>query len=572
MDAGKRTLSDIIKPSRLLEVPFYQRGYVWGKDQWERLLEDVELISETGHRYFIGSIILKQQLTDSSSRYEKRTVIDGQQRLTTLSIFFKVLSLKMGEGNRFDNRFRLETGELAIRHSYRDIEAFKRALDMEEAVEIEGDDKITLCFNYFVRNVDLGKLSFDKIYNSLLFVGIDLGVEEDEQQIFDTINSLGVRLTTSELLKNHFFKENNIDQYEKYWKNTFEADKGMTAYWEQEVVTSRSRRTLIDMFFYSYLQIKVNDKSLGIEGKDKLLYSKVERLFESYKHFLSKYGSGDDVEAFLQEMREYANLFRQIIHPDSISHPIEQDNPISRINNVMFGMDSTVLMTYVLFAAKKNGQGSPGLAEVLRVVESFIVRRFITKASTREYSGLFSESLILNNVSTKEAFLDYTNRKTDKNIFMPSDLQLREGFNNSKLTNTRASSILYMLESSVRDYDRQSNSLLSMKKYSLEHLMPKKWENNWGTLEAQEDIDYRNNKLLTLGNLTIITQSLNANINDADWQTKLNGRGNHKGLKAYSGGVETLTRYLDKPEWNEQEIEGRAEDLYHRAVTTWPLS
>ena len=154
---------------------------------------------------------------------------------------------------------------------------------------------------------------------------------------------------------------------------------------------------------------------------------------------------------------------------------------------------------------------------------------------------------------------------------MPTDDQLKAGFHTSKLTNSRAAGILYMLESSVRDYDRHGNSLLSMKKYSLEHLLPKKWENNWGTLDSQEAIDQRNSTLLTLGNLTIITQSLNANINDANWKTKLNGRGKHKGLKAYSAGIETLSDYLELEEWNEQEIAIRADDLSDKAIEIWPV-
>jgi uncharacterized protein with ParB-like and HNH nuclease domain len=577
MDAGKRSLSDIIKPTRLLVVPFYQRGYVWRKEEWQRLLEDAELISQTDHRYFVGSIILKQQLTDSSSRYERRTIIDGQQRLTTLSIFFKVLSLKIGEPSRFDNRFRLEADDagqknLAIKHSYRDKVAFDRVLAAETPEEIEGDERIIQCFNYYVRHLDPDSINFDRVYNNLLFVGIDLGVDEDEQQIFDTINSLGIRLTTSELLKNHFFKENNVDEYEKYWKNTFEADKGMVKYWEQEVVTSRSRRSLIDMFFYSFLQLKVNNKSLNIESKDKLLYEKVDRLFESYKHYLSKYEADNGLVGFLEEMREYANLFRQIVHPDATNHPVEHMNPISRINNVMFGLDSTILMTYVLYVAKKNGLGSFELNEILATVEAFILRRYVVKASTREYSGLFSGSLILNEISTKEKFMAFMNSKVDKSVFMPTDEQLKFGFDNSRLTNARAKGLLYMLESSVRDYDRHGSSLLSMKKYSLEHLMPKKWENNWDMPSTQIGIDERNNKLLTLGNLTIITQSLNANINDADWHTKLTGRGSHKGLKAYSAGIETLAEYLELPAWNEATIEQRANDLYEMAKNAWHVS
>ena len=89
MEAGKRTISEIFNGGRILEIPFFQRSYVWDKEQWARLLEDMKAISSSNKPYFLGSVILKQQDTSSSSPGEVRTLIDGQQRLTTLNIFLK---------------------------------------------------------------------------------------------------------------------------------------------------------------------------------------------------------------------------------------------------------------------------------------------------------------------------------------------------------------------------------------------------------------------------------------------------------------------------------------------------
>lgn len=569
MDAGKRSLDQILTGSTLLEVPFYQRGYVWGKDQWERLIEDMEFISSTDRSYFIGSIILKQQWVNSGSA-QRRTIIDGQQRLTTLSIFFKVLCQKNDDTNRFDRRFRLEDGNLAIKHSRRDSEAFNAALNTSDVATLDGNDKVTQAYNYFVRHLDPSKLDIDKILNQLQIVVIDLGLDEDEQQIFDTINSLGVRLTTAELLKNYFFQDNDLEDYKTYWENVFEKDTASLAYWEKEINAGRFKRTLVDLFFYSFLQIKIQDKELSVDAKDKLLFGKYERLFESYKHLV---GSGKyeiDKTEFLVEMRQYAELFRKIIDPGSIDQPIEPTDAVNRINNVIFGLDASILIAYLLFVVQRNGNDQESLSGILNAVESYMVRRVIVRASTKELGSLFGESLILNDIYTREAFNDYVLEKSDKSLFFPSNSQLKFGIENSKLTNSHARGVLYLLESSVRDYARNSNSLLGLKKYSLEHLMPKKWENKWGQLESIEATEARNNKLLTLGNLAIITQSLNANINDADWQTKLNGRGSHRGLKAYASGIETLSTYLELPAWDESTIQERADNLYDQAISVWP--
>ena len=101
--------------------------------------------------------------------------------------------------------------------------------------------------------------------------------------------------------------------------------------------------------------------------------------------------------------------------------------------------------------------------------------------------------------------------------------------------------------------------------------MPKKWENKWPSVPTKEAKDFRNFKLKTLGNLAIITQSLNASIRDSDWLTKKSGSGNKKGLSHYAGGIETLAPYLDSLEWNEEKIQKRSDYLSEQAEKIWKL-
>lgn len=578
MDAGKRNLSDIVKQTQVLEVPFYQRSYVWGKEQWERLLEDAEMITLTEKEYFIGSLILKQQLTSPGEPY-RRTIIDGQQRLTTLSIFFKAMALKTDNQRKFDNRFKLEEDDRggrspAINHSMRDRKAFEQILGQEEPAEIkvsdEADSRLIECFNFFIKNLNPEKIDFDIVYSRLMFVSIDLGRDEDEQQIFDTINSLGVKLSTAELLKNYLFKEEDLSEYQEFWLDIFEKDNDCIKYWEQEVAAGSYKRTLIDLFFYALLQIKIQDKSLTVDTKDKILFSKMDRLFESYKYFGAKYEiSRDDL---LRDIKSYAQTFRQVIDPSIVEQPIEPNDYVNRMNNLIFGLKTTVLIPYVLKVANQVDLDQDRMNDIFSIVESYIIRRIIVKASNRGYNGLFSESLLLNEVYTRNDFLEYINEKSDKDLYLPQDDELKEAFNESKLTNYNAKGALYLLESKTRDGDRNSNALLSIGSYSLEHLMPKKWENNWGKLDDQELIDYRNNKLLTLGNLTIITQSLNATIRDSSWQIKLQGDKKHGGLIAYSSGIQLFSEIILKEEWNEQEIDDRAESLYQKAIDSWTIA
>ncbi len=102
--------------------------------------------------------------------------------------------------------------------------------------------------------------------------------------------------------------------------------------------------------------------------------------------------------------------------------------------------------------------------------------------------------------------------------------------------------------------------------------MPKKWMNHWIAPDEQSLIDERNRKLLTLGNLTIITQALNTSIRDADWETKKAGRGADKaGLKKYAEGIDTFSDYLERPVWDETAIAERAGFLSAQAVKVWSI-
>ena len=569
MDAGKRTINDIFNGNRVLEIPFFQRAYVWGEEQWERLIEDMETVSQFKKPYFLGSVILKQQQTKSEYNIgDIRTLIDGQQRLTTLNIFFKVLCLMKGENSSFKRMFMLENEDLALWHNHNDIDSFKKILNLNDLKEIDSVDRITQAYNYFKENIDLDKVDRQTILNNIMFVGIDLAVEEDEQQIFDTINSLGVRLTTAELLKNYFFDRTEINEYNEFWRDVFEFDDETKSYWDREITTGRLTRTFIDLFFYSYLQIKIQDSSLKIKATDKNEFSKVETLFESYKSIIKKYDL--DKKKVLAEIKEYAILFKENFNYDIVNDELNDEFGIERINAIIFGLDTSTLIPYVLFVLK-NVQDENQRIELFKFIETYVMRRMVVRATTKNYNQLFTDRLISNNIISKQQFVDYIEKSAEKINYLPDDHDLKNGFNESKLINKQSAGILYFIESKIRDRNKQATQLLGIGKYSLEHLMPKKWENNWGQLDSKEEIDYRNRKLLTLGNLAIITQSLNASIRDSSWAIKKEGNNKRPGLKHFSAGIETLAPYLELPVWNEAQIEKRATDLFEKAKEIWKI-
>ncbi|MDN5094767.1 DUF262 domain-containing protein [Aliarcobacter butzleri] len=569
MDAGKRTINDIFNGNRILEIPFFQRAYVWNIPQWERLLEDMENVSLNNKPYFLGSVILKQQPTNTGNIVgDKRTLIDGQQRLTTLSIFFKVLSLKSNDDYEFNRMFKIRD-LIAIQHNHNDIDAFERVMNLKDLEYLTDQDNITKAYSYFKEKMNIEKLYINNILSKILFVGIDLSENEDEQQIFDTINSLGVRLTTAELLKNYFFNRDEISSYNTYWKDIFEKNEETKNYWDTEITAGRSKREFIDMFFFSYLQIKIQEKELKVKTEDKIEFSKVENLFESYKKFIKEYLNNDN-KSILEEIKEYALIFQKNFNFNIVENELTNNSGIERINAIIFGLDTTTLIPYILFVLK-NVTEDDKKNELFEFLETYIMRRMIVHATTKNYNQLFTDRLINNKILSKEEFINYLNNQSETVNFLPTDTDLENCIKDIVLVNKQSAGILYFIESKIRNRNYQSTQLLGLNKYSLEHLMPKKWENHWDNSLSNEEKIYRNKKLLTLGNLTIITQSLNSTIRDANWENKKNGKGDKKGLIAYASGLETMSHYLSFDDWDEKAIEDRANFLLEKAKEIWKV-
>ena len=573
MEANKLQIQGIFNGSRLLEIPFYQRSYVWGESQWIRFLEDMEYVTAAKRPYFVGSIILKAYVGATSEGIsEHRIVIDGQQRLTTFMIFFKVLCMKMGKSGLFERDFVLETGDIALEHGRNDVAAFKEAMSASEAVEIDlanrPKSQILEAYNWFVRNVDPEKVSRDEIKKSIQFVCIDLGQDEDEQQIFDTINSLGVQLTTAELLKNHLFNRDNVEEYEQHWVTVFEKDDETKAYWDRTVHAGRFERSLIDLFFDSFLQIQAREPRFEVSAEDRIAFNRNDQLFNSYKTFISKYLHGDKA-GFLAKMKEYAILFRKVFDPLACKRPITGEHDADRMNVVVFGMELLTLVPYVLYVCHEVGDEGER-SRIFALLESYVMRRIIVRANNRSYGNLFL-SFVANSATTADELYGRLDDQDDQTAYIPRDDQFGQLFSETRLTNKVAKGVLYLIESAVRPAE-SSTSLLGFDSYSLEHMMPKKWRNNWdGPASGTDEARARDAKLLTLGNLAIITQSLNASVRDSAWDKKLSGKNGKPGLKECASGLSTMYDVLSRGAWAEDGIDERAGKLCRDALGVWKL-
>ena len=313
--------------------------------------------------------------------------------------------------------------------------------------------------------------------------------------------------------------------------------------------------------------IKIQDKSLGVSAEDKAKFSRQDSLFSNYKEFVRKYQI--DKLQLVSELKEYAQLYREHISADIVEQNIDKNNAVDRLNVVIFSLETTTIIPYMLYILRIV-DSQHERQKIFRYLESFIIRRIITRAVNKNYNQLFTTNLIGNEINSAEKLQTHIDKLADKTNHMPDDSQLKFGFETSVITNRQARGILYLMEKTIRDDDSHATALLGVESYSLEHLMPKKWQNNWNAPPSEDERNERNRLLLTLGNLTIIPGKLNSSIRDSDWETKKKGKGSLCGLDKYSSGIEILGKYLKLECWDEKNIRDRATDLFKiAAATVW---
>lgn len=586
MEAKEALLpDDIFKTGRLLEVPFYQRSYVWGEDEWARLLDDLKNMCEAREPYFLGSVILKKTIDCGPGNDDfasKAIVVDGQQRLTTMQLLLKVIALKTGNES-FDSRFYFQretqhslTKRLYFLHNRNDRADFERAMAAETASPLDGDSNVIKAFNYFVENIDEDRawsMNYMDLMQFTQFVLITLSEQDDEQQIFDTINSLGMRLTTAELLKNYFFSRENIETYKTHWEDVFERDDETKAYWDQTITTGRLRRSMIDLFFSAFLQLEA-DKKDDVSEDERRSYEKSERLFQSYRQFIMNHCDGDP-SSLIDALKANAETFRGLFDPSARGRMVGPVPGMDRMNVVIFGLQNSTLIPYVLYLREHIADDAL-FDEMLGILEAYVMRRMVLRADTKNYNRFFS-SLIREGVVAPDALRERLSRESESTTDLPSLDKVDAAFRSEgRLNHLQARGILYLLEASLRD-DKDCTQLLGFDSYSLEHLMPRKWEEQWpfdGDEQAKRE---RNDALKTLGNLAIITQGLNSSVSNAPWDVKKKGReaqGRTRakpGLESSAAGLRTMERPLAAEVWDETAIAERTEELAAVANEVWAI-
>lgn len=596
-----------------LEIPFFQRRYIWSTNNWEELLDNL-LDKEQSH--FLGSIILKQQDV-GTGEIPRSLVIDGQQRLTTLSILLRAIydslpldqmdpdTQKSVEQNMKSHLFykkSMFSKELLVKieHSQLDSPDYEKVVfgkvkgrsELDKITIATGTKKdeipssnILQCYKYFVTRLnDLESEDRMNLLDDLLseqnkiIVKIDLDSNENEQAIFDTVNSSGVILTYADTIKNALFqkaienikiskdplaKEKIIDFYNENWKSTFEGSQDIADFWGKKRSMGRFTRNNIEILLHSYAVIKnIFDPATN----------KMAELPVLYKEFIENIDN-KDLFALILEIIDYAKIYSDHFIEFDKTSLFEFDQSLRRLFHVLDICDVSTFHPYILYLFKN--ENSENLTDRLIELETYVIRHNICGATTKNFNKECVQ-LIKNEKTIEILFAEKRNEISDVAVL----LGLRS------ISNKLAALLLFWIELKKRKESTRKSDIETLKySYSLEHLMPQKWQEFWGitTVPVFDENNIRvtdaplaererETCIYEIGNMTLLTSSLNTSLRNFEYSRKIEGEGRKQGIRIYADLLitkEILEIYKTDKVWDERKIRERTLQLYEDVIVIW---
>jgi hypothetical protein len=585
------------------EVPLFQRPYVWTREeQWEPLWEDVSTIAErllnerakatpeereqgiperNTPPHFLGAVVLDQMLAPPG-QIERRHIIDGQQRLTTLQLLLAAArDVASDTGSDEAQRFsklaendavlcRVEDDRFKVWPTNADRAAFKLTmLEVAPLADAAISSRILEANAFFKQAVAewvsqdggvaspaerLGALRV-VLWSHVKLVSINLELGDDAQVIFESLNARGTPLLASDLIKNHLFQraaKQHADVeavYGTYWK-PLEAE-----YWQKELRQGRLKRPRIDVFFFHWLTMRSNHEVL------------VSRLFETFKETIA---SDEPIESTLDDIGVHSRIFQSF---EAFPRNTPEELFFYRLN-ITQTATATPLLLYV-FSLTPAVLSLEDRRHVLASIESWLIRRMLCRLTTKNYNILFSQ--LLSKVRTRpsaaaEDVSAFLLKQQGESQLWPTDDDVRTAVLSLPVYKLLGAGRLRMtleaLESSLRA-PGYAEEVGPPRDLSIEHVIPQSWtESAWPLTEkGDEQLArlHRSQMIHTLGNLTLVTQPLNSKQSNEGWSKKVMTLAEHTVLKLNR---DILDDYSAK--WDEDVIRARGAALAEQAIAVWP--
>lgn len=556
MKATEANLLEFIKKSNQFSIPIYQRLYSWTEKECGRLWNDIMTVgSKNIPSHFIDSIMYIEKGLYQISKQEPLLVIDGQQRLTTISLLLEALARKIGDNEvegfsarKIRNYYlinSLETGDRKYKLllSQNDRNTYISIIEQREYPK-ESSIRIKNIFEYFTSKID--KLSENDIQNlclgllKLFIVDISLNRDQDNPQlIFESMNSTGKDLSQADLIRNFMLMrlEGDIQKrlYEDYWR-PMELEFGQEAY-----------DSHFDSFMRHYLTMKTGN------------IPKISEVYEEFKKYF--YNSRRDNEEELKELKKYAAYFC------AMALDKEEDKELKEAFSDLreLKVDVSYPLLLELYNDYKMGVLSKeDFIKIIRLIESYVFRRAVCGIPTNSLNktfATFGKSIIKEKYleSVKAHFIKMTSyRRFPNDEEFKKELECRDLYNFRSRSYRSRSYLLRRLE----NHDRKER--VNVSEYTIEHILPQNTNLNHDWREALgPDWEKIQQKYVhTLGNLTLT--GYNSEYSDKFFTDKRDMKGGFREspLKLNRGLANLDT-------WNEETILQRAENLSKEALKVW---
>ena len=603
MKAEGLTPGQILQHAQRLTVPLFQRPYVWGQvAQWEPLWEDITNMADAllanfsnpPKPHFLGAVVLQQKQV-SIQALPQRIIIDGQQRLTTLQIIIDAVQARLeaegmsGPAGRLrdlienEERYRHDDDDIfKLWPTNKDRSAYREVMGATPPINYGAlahkNERIVQAHKFFsesaleylltegaegvVRRADALEITLKQL---LKIVVIDLDPDEDAQEIFETLNSRGVKLSAADLIKNHIFqrledeKAASEQAYEKYWAR-FE-----TAFWEVEVVSGRLKHPRTALFLNHFLVSRTGDV---ITASD---------VFQRFKMFAET--SGMTTLELLKSIHDVGELYEK-----HLTNAQSSANDIGAIDLFLYrtqAMDVDIIKSVLIYLIDPALPRIPDevVIRALTHIESWLVRRSLMRVTAKRFNYLVANmvAVLLKEDRQKcdEVIRDFLASQASESAYWPDDNQLIEHMRDFRLyrliPRPRIRMILEALEDHARGYTRTAKGAGEQRcprnVLTVEHVMPQKWESHW-PLDDGESTDLRNRSIHYLGNLTLLTTKLNVRVSNGPWEGE---SGKQKALREQSALL--LNAHIETQPgatWSLDSIRTRNEALVKRIIEIWP--
>lgn len=563
LQAGETTLNKLLNTSRQFIVPIFQRNYSWQKSQYEQLWFDILRASKFKEKqnHFIGSIVYIDMGTPAG-RPQQLLLIDGQQRLTTISILLcaikdyvqkfnletKLINLAKIKNQFLYNSDEIDEDRYKLLLNVQDKETYIKLIDNTIFTVNKPATNIIKCYEFFYERIeDFIKQhgQIDEIYAGIFklsLVSISLDKDSDNpQMIFESMNSTGKDLSQTDLLRNYLLMdltpEKQTRLYKTYWKP-------MEELFGEDIYKNDVNK--FDYFIRDFLTLKSNTGHI----------CKINNVYENFK----RYYLDNNCEKFavLKDLFTYAKYYACI---DLLQ---ENDDELKLYWQEFKKLDSHVVYPFLLNLYDDYSRQiliKEDFKKILQVVISYLWRRAICEIPTNSLSKTFAT---LYQAVDKD---DYVNSVIKAFVFkssykrFPSDYEVREKLQTKDIYHFRLRK--YLLEA-LENYYHKEPIDLNTANYTIEHIMPQNIEHNllWQQMLGEDWQEVHSLYLHTLGNLTIT--GYNAEMSNKSFGEKVNGESGfkHSHLKLNESIVQCDV-------WNKKAIQRRTNILTDIILKIW---